>query len=608
MLRVYIGAGPDNRGREFIIGYMENNGLTYDVELFITTMRTTVVNVEVTAPRFNSFTISESFSITAGDVKQLFFGPSIRMAGDSLDSKAILITADDEVVMYGVNKERYSNDAYLALPTDVLGTEYYSVTWYPPTLQTELMVVGVNDTTTVTIVLPSGLGGNTVSWNGVNYGAGDTITQVVNRFDTWQITSSGDLTGAYVTSDKIIGLISGNKKTRIGTGGSSDHLTEFLMPVDNWGKNFFTVPIPLRTVGDYFKIIASEDSTTVQIAGGYTETITIAQRGDVIERLIDSGAYCKITADKAILLVQFVQSQQSSSEQSDPAMMIIPPIEQYGADYTFSTPKYSQGSYNNYFMFVVKDADKDGLKLDGVAFSGVTYNTIAGTDYVGGYIAVSDGTHTVRHDSPIKIFGGYLYGQALYETYAFTTGMRLAPINTVCVPSTTGIGDGIDNDCDGLIDEEMCDTANGGAVDGEWSDWSSWGTCTVTCGSGEQSRARTCTNPSPQYGGADCTGDTTEFKNGCNPSACPTASSNNYVQNCPSGWFTCLSGTITCIEDSFKCDCNNDCDDGSDETENYASCSAQVVAYCQAAGGSGNGAGKILHLLLFLINLQYNRI
>ena len=410
---------------------MENLGVTLDVELFVTTMRTTTVNVQVTAPRFTGYSVSESFSVTAGVVKQLFFGPTIRMSGSAKGPNALYITADDEVVMYGVNKERYSNDAYLALPTDVLGQEYYLVTWYPPSRQTEMMMVGINDTTTVQIQLPSAIGGNTITYNGATYGAGDTITDTLDRFDTLQLVSSGDLTGAYVTSDKPIGVLSGNQKTKIGSGGSSDHLCEFLIPVSQWGKNFITVPIPLRTVGDYFKFIASEDMTTVNITGGYTETFTISTRGEFVERMIDSTAHCKVTADKAISVIQFVQSQQSSAEPSDPAMMIIPPIEQYGADYTFSTPKYSLGSYSNFFMFVVKDADKDGLKLDGAAFSGVTYNPVAGTDYVAGYVPVTDGTHTVRHDSPIKIFGGYLYGQAKYETYAFPTGMRDAPINTV---------------------------------------------------------------------------------------------------------------------------------------------------------------------------------
>ena len=138
-----------------------------------------------------------------------------------------------------------------------------------------------------------------------------------------------------------------------------------------------------------------------------------------------------MTADKPILLVQYVLSQQSSKEPSDPAMLIIPPIEQYGADYSFATPKYSRGSYINYFMFVVKEKEKTGLILDSKAISGVTFNTIPGTDYVGGFVKISEGSHTVRHQSPISVFGGYLFGRANAESYGFTTGMRLAPINVV---------------------------------------------------------------------------------------------------------------------------------------------------------------------------------
>ncbi|XP_052814162.1 ectin-like [Mya arenaria] len=43
-------------------------------------------------------------------------------------------------------------------------------------------------------------------------------------------------------------------------------------------------------------------------------------------------------------------------------------------------------------------------------------------------------------------------------------------------------------------------------VDGNWADWSSWTQCDVTCEHGTQLRTRTCTNPAPKNGGADCVG------------------------------------------------------------------------------------------------------
>ena len=58
-------------------------------------------------------------------------------------------------------------------------------------------------------------------------------------------------------------------------------------------------------------------------------------------------------------------------------------------------------------------------------------------------------------------------------------------------------------------------------VDGALTDWMSWGACTLTCGGGTQNRGRTCTNPAPQYGGADCTGDRSQTQN-CNTHHCPS--------------------------------------------------------------------------------------
>lgn len=73
-----LTGAPDNRGTEFVIGYMENNGVTINVELFVTTSRTTKVSVTVDSPKCTSPRVSSSFTVTAGQVKQLFISPSIR--------------------------------------------------------------------------------------------------------------------------------------------------------------------------------------------------------------------------------------------------------------------------------------------------------------------------------------------------------------------------------------------------------------------------------------------------------------------------------------------------------------------------------------------------
>ena len=57
-------------------------------------------------------------------------------------------------------------------------------------------------------------------------------------------------------------------------------------------------------------------------------------------------------------------------------------------------------------------------------------------------------------------------------------------------------------------------------VNGGWSDWSPFGDCSKTCGGGEKTRYRTCTNPAPANGGKDCVGPSSDSMN-CNEQGCP---------------------------------------------------------------------------------------
>ncbi|XP_052105125.1 uncharacterized protein LOC127738077 isoform X2 [Mytilus californianus] len=57
-------------------------------------------------------------------------------------------------------------------------------------------------------------------------------------------------------------------------------------------------------------------------------------------------------------------------------------------------------------------------------------------------------------------------------------------------------------------------------VDGGWTEYGEWSPCTKSCGTGERSRTRTCTSPSPAYGGKTCDGKSQETES-CNTDECP---------------------------------------------------------------------------------------
>ena len=57
-------------------------------------------------------------------------------------------------------------------------------------------------------------------------------------------------------------------------------------------------------------------------------------------------------------------------------------------------------------------------------------------------------------------------------------------------------------------------------MDGGWTNWGAYDTCTKTCGGGTQTRRRSCTNPAPKNGGKSCQGESKEQKK-CRTQQCP---------------------------------------------------------------------------------------
>ncbi|POI27292.1 hypothetical protein CIB84_008960, partial [Bambusicola thoracicus] len=57
-------------------------------------------------------------------------------------------------------------------------------------------------------------------------------------------------------------------------------------------------------------------------------------------------------------------------------------------------------------------------------------------------------------------------------------------------------------------------------VNGNWGPWQTWSQCSASCGGGEQTRTRLCSNPAPLYDGHPCPGDSSQISR-CNSQACP---------------------------------------------------------------------------------------
>ncbi|XP_061196031.1 semaphorin-5A-like [Saccostrea echinata] len=88
-------------------------------------------------------------------------------------------------------------------------------------------------------------------------------------------------------------------------------------------------------------------------------------------------------------------------------------------------------------------------------------------------------------------------------------------------------------------------------LNGEWSVWNYWGGCSVACGSGTRQRSRNCDNPMPRYGGLACSGQSYEYSY-CNTHNCPVDGGWSWWN----GWGSC-SATYGVGQRSRSRTCDN---------------------------------------------------
>jgi hypothetical protein len=330
----------------------------------------------------------------------------------------IHVTSLQEVTVYGLNRIQYTTDAYLGLPVDILGTEYF-VLGYPVTLSglaTEFGIVATADATTVTITPSVTTGGRAAN---VPY----TIT--MNQGQTYQLqngTLGADLSGTLVTSSKPVAVYGGNQCTDIPLGTvACDHVVEQLTPTSTWGKQFVTMPLGTRVRGDTFRFVASTSGTVLRVNGVAVATLG---RGQVHERIITGPSL--IQATEPVMVAQYSNSTSYDGITSDPFMMLVPPFEQFLAEYTVTTP--ATGFSINYVNVVAPTTAAGLVTLDGVAIPAASFIAIPGSTFSGAQVPVSLGSH---HLSSLYPFGVFVYGFASYDSYGYPGGMSLAPVATV---------------------------------------------------------------------------------------------------------------------------------------------------------------------------------
>jgi hypothetical protein len=261
----------------------------------------------------------------------------------------------------------------------------------------------------------------------VTLNAGDVI-EVVDSGNDNSGSDPNDVTGTLVSASKPVQVIGGHQCIYIPDNvGYCDHLEESMFPYETLA-NEYIVTAPLIPTGgnapkvEMVRVIATQDGTTLTYdppQGGAPGSI--AQAGAWFE-IPTTAADFQISADKPILVVQYMTGQDAGGNSGDPAMTTAVGKAQYRTNYLFHAPTNYETSYVNIVAPTGTPVMLDGANVDG-------FQPIGGTGFSIARKAVSnagDGNHTA---SAAKPFGISVYGYGQYTSYWYPGGSDLTVLH-----------------------------------------------------------------------------------------------------------------------------------------------------------------------------------
>ena len=450
-----------NAGKEFWIPYsyhqqMSGGGGGIAMTLYITTESNTTYNVEI----FGSPVVPISTgAIAAGQVITVNIPNTYFINNDGLfTNKAVRVTSQKNVVVYSFITFSAVSAATLCLPSNILGTDYYSMNFTQRSnvgnANSYFTIIATEDNTSVEIIPSAATKGG--------WAANSSNTVTLNKGEIYQVlgTTTGnngtDLTGSIIRSISVgtngckkIAVFSGSGRVVIGSsncGSSSDNLYQQLYPATTWGKRFVTVPSFSRP-SNFYRISKINVAAVVKLNGIVIPNASFVNN---FYHEFQNSTVNVIESTEPICVAQYFTSQNCDGNAApyDPEMIILNPIEQNISKVTLVNAALvaNQPPAHQHHIHVI--APNTGSALSSFMFDGNTYTgtwtQVPGLpNYSYTYLnGVSQGFHRLVSDSG---FNALAYGYGGAESYGYSAGANVKdlfqfvsvqnPLGTVNFPS-----------------------------------------------------------------------------------------------------------------------------------------------------------------------------
>ncbi|MCP3915158.1 MAG: hypothetical protein GY711_06355 [bacterium] len=407
----------DNKGDDFIVSFLPNVQTGETVQVHLTSDVAT--NVTVQYPVNGPFALDTTVAVAPGAITivDLPLSASEGWTANTTSNNAVHCFGGDDFVVYLINVANVSSDAGLGLPIDVFNTEYIVVD-YPSlsNFRNQFVVWAAFDGTLVTITPTNDL---------VGHPANVSFDVLLNRGEGYlaeATVGAVDLIGTIVSADRPVGMTNGCVPTVPVTVTAADQTFEVAQPVQTWGTQVLVANLPDRPTGTIYRIVASQDGTTVTQDGAFLATLN---RGQFFETPVLPGNHI-FAADLPFFVVQFMTGNSSpGATTGDPSMGNMIPCEQYLSDYTFSTVGGAQ--FLLHFLTVIADdTDVATITLDGAPIGAGAFTPIPGSGFSVAILPLTDGTHATSSNG---IHGITVEGYNGFDSYLYPGGAAFEFIN-----------------------------------------------------------------------------------------------------------------------------------------------------------------------------------
>ncbi len=374
-------------------------------------------------------------------------------------NRLIEITSNQKISVSAMTSYDYTSDAYTALPIPNWGKEYVIMTMpndnYAVPAETKDVIrhVGDDDERSGEFLVMASEDSTLVQFTPrvrtMKHDSAGYVSVYLMKGQCYLVQSSdslpagyGDLTGTIVRSDKPIGVLSGHVRTAIPVRypdpryigrDSKDCLVEMLIPTKLWGTKYVTTPFKIYSSGDLIRVACIQPNTTFTAQGSkVSRTVTLVEPGDWME-FYPVGESLSFKSDKPISIAQYMPTSFFDEVQDfDPALVIIPPVDQYISRALFQIQPNPDWSYFDKFWYqyvnlICEPEALNTIKIDGTLVTAINANIL--TQVVPGtnlhYISISlqPGVHNIVCDA--GKFSGIIYGVGPDDSYAYPLGLSL---------------------------------------------------------------------------------------------------------------------------------------------------------------------------------------